>query len=105
LHQEHCSAGEMTSSPYPPEGAPARLQAVITTAALSETDKSGWCRSQGMYPAELEQWFEVAGIDARTLQPWNAQEGLTKQDGRPTAVRPTPSHTLSADERAKLLRQ
>ena len=36
--------------------APARLQAVITTAALSEADKSAWCRAQGIYPAELAQW-------------------------------------------------
>ena len=40
--------------------APARLQAVITTAALSEVDKSAWCRAQGIYPAELEQWCASA---------------------------------------------
>jgi hypothetical protein len=38
--------------------------------------------------ARLEQVCEVAGIDARTLQRWNAQEGLTKGDGRPTSPRP-----------------
>ena len=53
--------------------------------------------------ARLKQVCDVAGIDARTLQRWNAQEGLTKGDGRPAALRPTPSHALSADERAKLL--
>jgi transposase InsO family protein len=53
--------------------------------------------------ARLEPVCEVAGIDARTLQRWNAQEGLSKGDGRPAAVRPAPSHALSADERAKLL--
>ena len=36
--------------------APAKLQAVITTAALSEVDKNAWCREHGIYPAELEQW-------------------------------------------------
>lgn len=41
----------------------------------------------------------MAGIDARTLQRWNAHEGLTKGDGRPSAVRPAPSHALSAGER------
>ncbi len=40
--------------------APAKLQAVITTAALSEADKSAWCRQQGIYPAELEQWCASA---------------------------------------------
>jgi len=53
--------------------------------------------------ARLEQACEIAGIDARTLQRWNARDGLTKGDGRPQAVRPTPSHALSADERAKLV--
>jgi len=53
--------------------------------------------------ARLEQVCDVAGIDARTLQRWNAHEGLTKGDGRPTAVRPTPAHALSVDERAKLV--
>jgi putative transposase len=53
--------------------------------------------------ARLQQVCDVAGIDARTLQRWNANDGLTKGDGRPTAVRLTPSHALSADERAKLL--
>jgi transposase InsO family protein len=53
--------------------------------------------------ARLEPVCEVAGIDARTLQRWNAQEGLTKGDGRPAAVRPLPSHALSEDERAAIL--
>ena len=53
--------------------------------------------------ARLKQVCDVAGIDARTLQRWNAQGGLTNGDGRPAALRPTPNHALSADERAKLL--
>jgi hypothetical protein len=40
--------------------APAKLQAVITTAALSEVDKNAWCREHGIYPAELEQWCASA---------------------------------------------
>lgn len=53
--------------------------------------------------ARLEPVCEVAGIDARTLQRWNVQEGLTKGDGRPAALRPTLAHALSEDERAKLM--
>ncbi len=53
--------------------------------------------------ARLKQVCDVAGIDARTLQRWNAHDGLTKGDGRPAAVHPKPSHALSVDERAKLL--
>ena len=40
--------------------ASAKLQAVITTAALSEVDKNAWCREHGIYPAELEQWCSSA---------------------------------------------
>jgi putative transposase len=53
--------------------------------------------------ARLQQVCAIAGIDARTLQRWNAHEGPTKGDGRPKALRPTPSHALSADERTELL--
>jgi transposase InsO family protein len=54
--------------------------------------------------ARLQPACEIAGIDVRTLQRWQAQQGLTAGDGRPLAVRPTPSHALSAAERAELLR-
>ena len=35
---------------------PARLEAVIHTASLDEEGRSAWCRENGVYPAELEQW-------------------------------------------------
>lgn len=35
---------------------PARLEAVIHTASLDEEARSAWCRENGVYPAELEQW-------------------------------------------------
>jgi putative transposase len=53
--------------------------------------------------ARLRPACEVAGIEARTLQRWKAQQGLTQGDGRPQAVRPVPSHALSPEERAQLL--
>jgi putative transposase len=53
--------------------------------------------------ARLRPACEVAGIELRTLQRWKAQQGLATGDGRPQAVRPTPGHALSADERAALL--
>jgi len=34
----------------------ARLEAVITTAAMDESGKSAWCREHGVYPGELDQW-------------------------------------------------
>ena len=36
--------------------AAARLEAVITAAALDEVGKSAWCREHGVYPAELDKW-------------------------------------------------
>ncbi len=53
--------------------------------------------------ARLRLACETAGIDARTLQRWKLQQGLTAGDGRPQAVRPMPSHALSPHERAALL--
>jgi transposase InsO family protein len=53
--------------------------------------------------ARLSQACEEAGIDVRTLQRWKATDGLSSGDGRPKAVRPTPAHALSAEERARVL--
>ena len=38
----------------------ARLEAVITTAAMDEAAKSAWCREHGVYPAELDKWRSSA---------------------------------------------
>ena len=54
--------------------------------------------------ARLHLACEIAGIDVRTLQRWKVHQGLTAGDGRPHAVRPLPSHTLSDTERAELVR-
>jgi transposase-like protein len=40
--------------------AAARLHAVITTASMDETQRSAWCRENGVYPTELEQWKQNA---------------------------------------------
>jgi len=53
--------------------------------------------------ARLHPACETAGIDQRTLQRWRARQGLVTGDARPQAVRPPPSHALSAAERARLL--
>ena len=55
--------------------------------------------------ARLRLACETAGIDLRTLQRWKACQGLTGGDGRPQAVRPLPSYTLSEAERARPLRE
>ena len=53
--------------------------------------------------ARLRLACSTAGIDQRTLQRWKVQEGLSRGDGRPQAVRPAPSHALSPVEREQLL--
>ena len=53
--------------------------------------------------ARLKSACEIAGIDLRTLQRWQAADGLVSGDGRPQAVRPIPAHALSEAERAHLL--
>ena len=53
--------------------------------------------------ARLKLACETAGIELRTLQRWKAREGLMEGDGRPQAVRPTPTHALSQAERAQVL--
>jgi len=54
--------------------------------------------------ARLREACAVAGIDVRTPQRWRAEDGLKRGDRRPDAVRPTPAHALSTEERGQLLR-
>jgi putative transposase len=53
--------------------------------------------------ARLKPTCAIAGIDPRTLQRWQAADGLVTGDGRPQAVRPMPKHALSEAERARVL--
>jgi putative transposase len=53
--------------------------------------------------ARLKFACETAGITLRTLQRWQAADGLVSGDGRPQAVRPVPGHALSKAERAQVL--
>jgi len=40
--------------------ADARLDAVITTAAMDEVGKSAWCREHGVFRADLDAWRATA---------------------------------------------
>jgi putative transposase len=53
--------------------------------------------------ARLAPACRLAGIDARTMQRWRAEDGQVRADRRPDAVRLRPSHTLSAAERARIV--
>jgi transposase len=60
--------------------AASRLQAVIVTAAMDEATRSGWCREQGLYPAELDAWKQdaIAGLG----EPRAASAAEARQDRR-----------------------
>ena len=45
----------------------------------------------------------LAGIDPRTLQRWRKNDGLTRSDRRPDAIRPAPSHALTEEERPRIV--
>ena len=60
--------------------APAKLQAVITTAALSEVDKNAWCREHCIYPTELEQWCSSATTALADPQGARAKPEVTRND-------------------------
>ncbi len=53
--------------------------------------------------ARLASACAMAGIDARTLQRWQAGDGMVHGDRRPGAVHPTPSHALTAAERSRII--
>lgn len=53
--------------------------------------------------ARMAQACKLMGVSVRTLQRWQARGGLVAGDRRPGAQRPTPSHALTAQERAAVL--
>ena len=57
-------------------------------------------RADGARQAEA---CALAGIDPRTVQRWRQNDGLTRGDRRPDAIRPIPAHALTADERARIV--
>jgi len=58
----------------------ARLEAVITTAAMSEGGKSAWCREHGVYPAELDQWRGSCTAALASPEEARASPQATRQD-------------------------
>jgi len=53
--------------------------------------------------ARLACACELAGIDPRTLQRWQAGDGLSQGDRRAEIVRARPSHALTEAERARII--
>ena len=58
----------------------ARLEAVITVAALDEADKNAWCREHGVFPADLDQWRLNATTALAEPEEARASPQSTRQD-------------------------
>ena len=58
----------------------ARLEAVITTAAMNEAGKSAWCREHGVFPAELAAWRASATTALAEPEEIRASPQATRQD-------------------------
>lgn len=58
--------------------AAARLQAVIATAAMDEAQRSTWCRENGVYPTQLQQWKDSATVALSEVP----EERITPQQRR-----------------------
>jgi hypothetical protein len=62
--------------------APARFEAVLTTAVMDEATRSAWCREHGVYPQELERWRQAATQALAEPEEVRASPQQTKQDRR-----------------------
>ena len=60
--------------------AAARLEAVITSAAMAEADKGAWCREHGVYPAEVDKWRASATAALSEPEEERASPQATRQD-------------------------
>lgn len=58
----------------------ARLDAVITTASMSEADKGAWCREHGVYPADLALWRASCTTALAEPEEARASPQATRQD-------------------------
>lgn len=62
--------------------AAARLEAVISTAAMDEAARSAWCREHGVYPQQLQQWRDSATQALAQPQERASAPQEAKQDRR-----------------------
>ena len=58
----------------------ARLEAVITTAAMNEAAKSAWCREHGVYLTDLQKWKTSAAAALAETEEARASPQSTRQD-------------------------
>ncbi|ABM34342.1 transposition helper protein [Paracidovorax citrulli AAC00-1] len=62
--------------------AAARLDAVLTTAAMDEAAKSAWCREHGVYLQDLAHWRQAATAALAEPEEARATPQATRADRR-----------------------
>ena len=62
--------------------AAARLDAVLTTAAMDEAARGAWCREHGVYAQVLQRWRESATQALAEPEEVRASPQQTRQDRR-----------------------
>jgi hypothetical protein len=58
------------------------MEAVITTAAMNETERGAWCREHGVYATDLEAWRQSATQALAGPEERRATPQQTRQDQR-----------------------
>lgn len=62
--------------------AAARFEAVLTTAAMDEASRNAWCRENGVYVQQLQQWRDNATQALAAPEEARASPSQTQQDRR-----------------------
>ena len=62
--------------------AAARFEAVIATAALDEASRAAWCRENGVYLQQLQQWRTSATQALAAAEETRASPSQTREDRR-----------------------
>lgn len=62
--------------------AAARLEAVITTAAMDDGSRGAWCRENGVYAQQLQQWRDSATQALAAPEEARASPSQTREDRR-----------------------
>ena len=60
----------------------ARLEAVVTTAAMDEASKSAWCRGHSAFPADVDKWRASCAAALADPEEARASPQSTRSDRR-----------------------
>lgn len=60
--------------------AAARLEAVLTTAAMNEAERGAWCREKGLFVSDLDAWRQTATASLAGPDERRATPSETRQD-------------------------